>query len=135
RRMHPESAFHDLNWTNFTDTILLDPQDPLFQEIGRIFIEEQTRLFGTDHLYASDPFIEMEPQEGDPAFLDRLAKSMLAGMTTADPDARWVFQAWPFYFQGDYWTPERVEAFLTAVPDDRMIVLDLWAEHLPLWKQ
>lgn len=132
---HPSSTFHELTWTGFTDTIMLDPQDPLFQEIGTLFITEQTRLFGTDHLYAADPFIEMEPQEGSPAFLAGLARSMLGAMTKADPDARWVFQAWPFYFQADYWTPERVEAFLGAVTDDRLIVLDLWAEHLPLWKQ
>lgn len=132
---HPSSTFHELTWTGFTNTIMLDPQDPLFQEIGTLFITEQTRLFSTDHLYAADPFIEMEPREGNPTFLAGLARSMLNAMTTVDPDAQWVFQAWPFYFQEDYWTPERVEAFLTAVPDDQLIVLDLWAEHLPLWRQ
>lgn len=134
-RLYPASTFHELTWTGFTDTILLDPQDPLFPEIGTLFIEEQTRLFGTNHLYAADPFIEMVPQEGSPVFLSALARAMLGAMTSADADARWIFQAWPFYFHAAFWTADRIEAFLSAIPDDRMIVLDLWAEHLPLWKQ
>ena len=45
---------------------------PTIREIGKAFVEEQTRQFGTDHLYASDTFIEMSPPSNDPAFLDKL---------------------------------------------------------------
>jgi alpha-N-acetylglucosaminidase len=38
-------------------------------------------------------------------------------------------QSWPFTWLKDYWAPPRVRAFLDAVPDDRMLILDLWAEH------
>jgi len=34
-----------------------------------------------------------------------------------------------------FWTNDAIKAFLSAVPDDKMIVLDLSAEQRPVWKQ
>ena len=35
----------------------------------------------------------------------------------------------------DFWKNTRIEAFLSKVPDDRMIILDLNSEQQPLWEQ
>jgi alpha-N-acetylglucosaminidase len=56
-------------------------------------------------------------------------------MAVADPDAVWVMQGWMFYFKEDFWQPAQVEALLNAVPDDNMIVLDLWTENRPVWNR
>ena len=56
----PEAKTQRIHWAEF-DTCMLDPQDQLFQKIGTAFIEEQTKLFGSDHCYAADSFIEMAP--------------------------------------------------------------------------
>jgi alpha-N-acetylglucosaminidase len=119
-------------WQGF-ETWVLDPADPLYARIGAEIARAQIKLFGTDHLYAADPFIEMTPIDADPAFPGAVAAATLAGLRSADPRAVWLMQAWPFSYQRDFWTEERVNAFLEAIPDDRMIVADLWAEHDPLW--
>ncbi|MEV0391127.1 alpha-N-acetylglucosaminidase TIM-barrel domain-containing protein [Nonomuraea sp. NPDC050643] len=120
------------NWQGF-ETWSLDPSDPLYERIGAEIARAQIKLFGTDHLYAADPFIEMIPIDADPAFPGAVAAATLAGLRAADPEAVWLMQAWPFSYQRDFWTEDRVNAFLDAIPNDRMIVADLWAEHDPLW--
>ncbi len=136
KKKFPEAKFQRLpSWCQFPRTYFIDPSDPLFRRIGKAFIEEQTRLYGTDHLYASDTFIEMKPPINDPAFLQAMSKSVYAAMEAGDPEAKWVMQGWIFSNARDFWKrPQRV-ALLGAVPDDRMIVLDLWCETQPMWNQ
>ncbi|HLR97180.1 MAG TPA: alpha-N-acetylglucosaminidase [Jiangellaceae bacterium] len=122
------------SWWDF-EVPVLDPRDPLFHTIGRTFVEEQTRLFGTDHIYAADPFVETTPPVEDPAEVATVARAVHTAMSAADPQATWVLQAWPFFYRKDYWTDPRRTAFLDAVPDDRMLVLDLWGEHQPVWSE
>lgn len=123
-----------IEWQGF-HTWMLAPTDPLFQKLGRAFIEEQTRLFGTDHLYAADPFIEMKPPSGDLDYLARVGRAIYDGMVQADPQAVWLLQSWCFQPVWTFWTQERVKAFLSGVPDDRLLVLDLHCDVTPLWKE
>lgn len=44
-------------------------------------------------------------------------------------------QAWLFYHQADFWSEERIEALLKPIPDDRMLLLDLFADYNPVWKR
>lgn len=119
-------------WQGFS-TALLDAADPAFAEVAAAFARVQREVLGTDHLYAADPLIESVPPSGDPAALAAHAGATFAGMHAADPDAIWVMQAWPFHFHRRFWTSERVAAFVGAVPEDRLLLLDLWAEHAPVW--
>lgn len=129
----PESVTSRL-WQGY-ETWVLDPAHPLFSRIGEAVVRTQTELFGTDHLYASDPFIEMVPVDSDPDYPGRVAQAILAGLTGADPQARWLLQAWAFSDKPDYWTPDQVRTFLGAIEVDRLIVLDLWAEQEPQWSR
>jgi alpha-N-acetylglucosaminidase len=123
----------ELQWEGFRSWQL--PADhPTYPRIAERLRAEQRTRFGGDHLYATDPFIEMVPASGDPGYLADIARRVVDGVTIDDPDAVWVFQAWPFYYQSSFWTQERVRAFLDAIPPDRVLILDLWAEHLPLWQ-
>ena len=130
----PNAEFRQLpSWCGFPGTLFVDPRDPLFLEIGRTFIEEQTRQFGTDHLYASDTFIEMSPPSNDPAFLAGMGKAVYEAMRAGDPEAVWVMQGWLFVNNPKFWQPPQAKALLGAVPDDRMVVLDLHCETRPAW--
>lgn len=83
------------NWSaGFSGTWFLDPQDSLFQRIGRKFVEKQTELFGTDHLYAADPFNEIDPPSNDSTFLADMGGAIYNGMHSADTSATWVIQGW-----------------------------------------
>lgn len=132
----PKAQLKATNWTNgFGDTYILDSQDPLFAEIGKKFLDKQTALYGTDHLYSADTFNENEPPTDDPEYLSKLSERVYDGMKQADPDAIWVMQGWLFYSDRKFWKAPQIEALLNAVPDDKMILLDLAAEIEPVWKR
>lgn len=130
----PDSAFRQLpGWCGFPGTTFVDPSDPLFQRVGTAFIAEQRKQFETDHFYASDTFIEMSPPSNDPAFLAEMGRAVYRAMAEADPEAVWVMQGWLFFNNPDFWQPAQAKALLGAVPDDRMLVLDLFCEANPVW--
>ncbi len=133
-KKHPGATLHRIDWIEW-HTYLLDPLDPLFAQVARWFLEEQTERFGTDHLYAADTFIEMVPPRGDREYLERLSRAIHTGLTESDPQAVWVLQGWAFMYRRDFWTQDRVRAFLDAVPDDSMVVLDLFCESRPMWSE
>ncbi|MHC4117085.1 MAG: alpha-N-acetylglucosaminidase TIM-barrel domain-containing protein [Planctomycetota bacterium] len=128
----PEARLHKVHWIEWS-THLLDPLDALFAKISKLFIEEQTRRYGTDHLYAADTFIEMTPPSGDLDYLGNLSRAIYDGMAKSDPQAVWVLQGWAFMCKRSFWTQPRFKAFLDAIGDDRMLVLDLFCESTPMW--
>lgn len=101
-------------------TAQLDPLDPLFEKMSRAFLEEQTRLFGTDHLYAADPFHEGEPPEKGDAYLEQVGRAIIASTLSVDPKARIAMQTWSMR-----------KAIVTSIPEDRILMLDLNASR---WK-
>ena len=133
-RLHPDAKLHRIRWIEW-ETHLLDPLDPLFPRIARTYMEEQTSRFGNDHLFAADTFIEMRPPSGEPEDLARLARAIYDGMAAVDPQAVWVLQGWIFLNQRSFWTPPRREAFLGAAPEDRLLLLDLFCESSPMWRE
>jgi alpha-N-acetylglucosaminidase len=136
KKRYPQAKLKQTNWTNgFADTYILDSEDPLFAEVGKRFLDAQTKLYGTDHLYSADTFNENEPPSSEPAFLSKLSARIYEGMKAADPKAVWVMQGWLFYSDRKFWQAPQIEALLKAVPDDHMILLDLAAEIEPVWKR
>jgi len=129
-KKNPGLKFSNLIWIDFPATYLLDWEDPLFADIARDFIREQTKEYGTDHLYAIDQFIEMQPANGDTAFLKNMSRQIFYGIDSADPEGKWVIQTWPFR-ETDFWSRERTKAYFDGVPDKRMIALELMGED---WK-
>lgn len=119
-------------WQGFT-THVLHPGDPAFREVASAIAQAQLARFGTDHLYAADPFIEMIPVDDSVDYPALVAEALLGSLTRVDPDATWVLQSWPFSYQADFWSADRVRAFLEAIPASKLIVLDLWAEEDPQW--
>jgi alpha-N-acetylglucosaminidase len=136
REVFPDARIHQTgDWSaGFPGTWFLDPLDPLFQRIGKRFIERQTELFGTDHVYAADSFNEIDPPSDDPTFLAGMGSAVYESMRSADPEATWVMQGWFLYYQAKFWKEPQARALIGAVPDDRMIVLDLWGDRHPVWQ-
>jgi alpha-N-acetylglucosaminidase len=59
---------------------------------------------------------------------------MYKTLTAVDKDAIWLQMAWMFYHQKKDWTPERIKALLTGVPNGKMMLLDYHCENVELWK-
>lgn len=132
----PDAKISPLTWGLFPEefrSYFLDPLDPLFRQIQRVFLEEQTKLYGTDHIYGVDPFNEVKPPDWSPAFLSRVSGTIYESIAESDPSATWLMMAWIFYFEREHWTNERIKAFLTAVPKDKFILLDYYCELKEVW--
>ncbi|ESO95231.1 hypothetical protein LOTGIDRAFT_144735, partial [Lottia gigantea] len=136
-RLYPKAVVSRLSaWSNFrekySETYLLDFQDPLFKTIGAAFIKEMINEFGGDHIYNTDMFNEMTPKSSDPNYLSATSKAVYDAMLAADPQAIWLMQGWLFH--SSFWKPAQLKALVTGVPLGKMIVLDLNAELDPVYK-
>lgn len=136
RTAFPGAQIHQTgDWSaGFRGTWFLDPLDPLFARMGKDFIRRQSELFGTDHLYAADPFNEINPPSNDSAFVSHVSRAIYDAMHDADSEATWALQGWFLYYQANFWREPQARGFLGAVPDDHLLVLDLWGDAHPVWK-
>lgn len=139
KRIYPEAKITQMSsWGGFDDkyrSSFLDPLDPLFLKIQKEFLMEQTHLFGTNNIYGADPFNEVESPNWDPEFLATVSKTIYKSITEVDPEATWLQMTWLFYNDRGKWTNPRIKAFLQAVPQDKMLLLDYYCENTEVWKQ
>jgi len=112
----------------------LDPFDPLFNTIQKEYLTEQTKLFGTNHIYGTDPFNEVTPPSWEPEYLGNVSKTVYQSIKQVDPSAQWLQMTWMFYFDKKHWTSPRIQSFLTAVPQNKMILLDYYCDNTEVWK-
>ncbi|MEG0559272.1 MAG: alpha-N-acetylglucosaminidase [Muribaculaceae bacterium] len=138
KKIYPKADIQYLGeWAGFDDAYrchFLNPEEPLFAKIQKLFLQEQTRLFGTDHIYGVDPFNEVDPPSWEPEYLSKVSADMYKTLTDADPKAEWMQMTWMFYHDRKLWTAPRIKALLTGVPKDKMILLDYHCENVELWK-
>jgi alpha-N-acetylglucosaminidase len=80
----------------YSSLSFVEPSDPAYVELGRRFIREQTRVYGTDSYYAVDQFNEMEPASKEPEYLSTAGLTQYESLRAADPNAIWVVQGWQF---------------------------------------
>lgn len=134
KEKYPNAKVDRVSWEGrFADAYVLDPDDPLFQEIGDRFMEEQHKTFGTDHLYGADTFNEMDLPHQDSAYVRKIGKAVYQAMAKKDPKAIWVMQGWLFWDRRHFWNKDRVENYLQDIPGDNIVLLDLFAEEQPIW--
>lgn len=138
---HPDIKFKHLKWGGFDEKFnayVLPPDSPFFEEIGKRFIKEWEKEFGKNTYYLSDSFNEMElpvakdDVEGKHQLLAQYGESIYCSITAGNPDAIWVTQGWTFGYQHDFWDKASMQALLSRVPDDKMIIIDLGNDY-PKW--
>lgn len=126
----------EIEWQGWR-TPLLDPASPGFARFMALFLDTQRSLLGEPGpapVFAVDPFIESLPPSGDPADLAAAGAGVHSAIAAVHPQATWLLQGWPFHYHRGFWTPERVGAYLSRVPHDRLLLIDLWGEHAPMWR-
>ncbi len=101
-------------------TAQLNPLDPLYARMSKTFIEEQTRLFGTNHIYAADPFHEGKAPVAGDEYLAQVGKAIYTTTASVDPKAVIAMQTWSMQ-----------KAIVQSIPPDRILMLDLNASK---WK-
>ena len=130
-RVRPDAKLVKTSWCNgHYHNWMLTPDQPLFREIGTMFIEEWEKEFGKCSHYLIDSFNEMEvpfPPHGTPERYELMADygdSVYQSVKAANPDAVWVMQGWMFGFQRHIWDKRTLAALISKVPDDKMLLLD-----------
>lgn len=131
RRIFPNATLsHSPGWNNFpfdeTDVYMLDPSQPEFKTIGKLFMKAIVKEYGPSHFYSCDTFNEVDPTSTDPSYLASASKAVVDSIQTVDSQGVWVMQAWLFHF--GFWTYDRVRAYLSGVPNESMLILDLNSE-------
>lgn len=136
--IYPDAIITDIpRWSSFPKENLchfLSPTDSLFAQIQKEFMTAQESLFGTDHIYGVDLFNEVEAPSWDPQTLAAISKSTYESMAAVDSEAVWLQMGWMFYYDRKHWTPENMKAYLQAVPQGKVVILDYYLEHTPVWK-
>lgn len=137
---HPNSKISELkSWSGggFESTYLLDSKDPLFKEVGRRFIEIYTEIYGSSDFYLADSFNEITPPVSKEHKYEELAdygKTIFETINEASPGATWVMQGWLFGDNKEFWTKEATKAFLSKVPNDRLMIQDYANDRYKVWE-
>ena len=119
----------------------LKPTDPLFAEIQGRFLTAQAEIYGSDHLYAADPFNEIDPPSWEPEYMAGVGKGIYEAMTAADPAAHWYQMSWTFTYDGAHWLKKNTngltpfQALCQAVPAGKMTLIDYVCEERELYKE
>ncbi|MDY6241864.1 MAG: alpha-N-acetylglucosaminidase TIM-barrel domain-containing protein [Prevotella sp.] len=112
----------------------LDPVNPYFVKVGRLFVETWDSIFGPAHYYLSDSFNEMTVPS-DTTVLTAYGDSIYKSITEANPNAVWVMQGWTLGYQRKQWQGGRFEALVKNIPDNRFMLLDMATDYNHLiWK-
>lgn len=121
--------------TKYTNDSFLEPFDQHFSQIQSSFIKRQISAYGNvTNIYTLDQYNENDPLSGDLDDLRNITSNTMKSLKKADPNAIWMMQGWLFSSSEDFWTNERVEAYLSGVENnDDMIILDLFSESSPQW--
>ena len=149
------------SWESFPGTYWLDPADPLFGQLAARFLSLYGATYGDGDYYLADSFNEtlppltddgsdmrdahygdatanhgaaaapaVSPEQRD-ARLARYGRAIYDSIRQSRPDATWVMQGWLFGADRTFWSAEAIKAFLSDVPDDRLMVLDIGNDRYP----
>jgi len=139
KKYYPDAQITEAaDWAGFEEkyrTYILEVTDPLFNKLGKRYIEIQTEAYGTDHIYNGDVYNEMQPPTSNTTYLTESSRGTFEGLKLGDPDAIWLMQAWLFINERTFWQEPQVKAYLAGVPNDRMILLDLFTEYKPVFSR
>ena len=139
RERDPDAKITKLGaWAGYSDQYacsFLDPMDPLFTKIQKMFLEEQNSIYGTDHIYGIDLFNELEAPSYEPSYLRRVSRQVYQSLEKADKKAVWLQMTWLFWNEKKDWTNERIKAYITAFPSKKSLLLDYYCERHEVWQQ
>ena len=141
KRLYPDAQIIETSWGGAFHNWMLSPEENLFHEIGKLFIQEWEKEFGKNEYYIADSFNEMEipfPPKDDPKRYTLLAsygERVYNSIKDGNKDATWVMQGWMFGYQRDIWDYKTLEALVSKVPDDKMLLLDMAVDYnTQFWK-
>jgi alpha-N-acetylglucosaminidase len=135
---HPEARTFEISWAGLPKQKYLHPLSSQYAEAGKAFLEEYISLYGTDHLFWLENYLECDvegPEEVQSDVRREIAGANFKVMDDVDPQGVGIYSAWSFLFKPQYWTPQLIKESLDRMPTERVRVLDQWAEMVPEHKR
>lgn len=140
--IHPDAKIlNSSKWnefpTEYSNVTFLDPMDPLFTQMQVSFLTKQQEYYGDDvtHFYTLDQYNENTPASGDLDRLREISSATIKALQKADSKAVWVMQGWLFHSAEEFWSNERIEAYLSGPKPGELLILDLFSESSPQWQR
>lgn len=143
-RIYPGAKIQPVRWGGFApekqaifllpDPALAPDKDP-FVQIGELFIKEWEKEFKPSHYYLLDMFNEMDLPIPKSEVLRRheilaeYGSRAYRSLSLTNHNVQWVMQGWMFGYQRNIWTQENLRSFLSRVPDEKVVLLDLAADY------
>ncbi len=126
-------------WSGFAnETYWLDPADPLFAKVAKRFIELYNAEYGEQQYYLLDAFNEMLPPVSKDKRYQDLAgygEALYQSLAQSVPNATWVMQGWMFGSDQHFWDLKSIEAFLSKVPDNKLMIHDIGNDRFDVWQK
>lgn len=111
-------------WNGLHRPPVLDPSDPLFKQMAKVWYTEYEKLFGKADYFGGDLFHEGGKHEG--INIAEAARQVQKSMTDYNPNAVWVIQSWGG-------NPK--DELLTGLEKKRTLIVDLAAEFWDNWRK
>jgi alpha-N-acetylglucosaminidase len=140
KTLFPEAKISAMpTWSGFAnETYWLDPADPLFAKVAKRFIELYNAEYGEQQYYLLDAFNEMlPPVSADNRYQDLAGygAALYQSLAQTVPDATWVMQGWMFGSDQHFWDLKSIEAFLSKVPDQKLMIHDIGNDRFDVWQK
>jgi len=92
---HPEARTFELSWSHLPRQRYLHPLSPEYYNVGKTFLEEYNALYGTDHLYWLENYLECDiegPEELQSEIRREIQGANFKVMDEVDPQGHEVRQ-------------------------------------------
>jgi alpha-N-acetylglucosaminidase len=140
KRVFPHARTFESIWPGpdrYSQTYL-HPADPLYRKTGKAFLEAYNALYGTDHFYWLENYLECAVR-GDAALRDEVRREIAGAnfkiLDEVDPRGVGLLSTWTYSNQPREWPRQLVDEHFARVPMDRVRIVDQYAEALPLHKE
>lgn len=117
--------FTDSKYSKYCCDIFMDPEDALFQQVGRMFLTEITNGSPVTHLYYAEPFYQIRLEGFTKELATKTTQAIFSTLKYFDDGAVFIVQNTMWSTENSTWSDDIVQSVLTAVPKGRMLVLDM----------
>lgn len=111
------------SWNSLNRPPVLDPADPLFERMAKVWYDEYEKLYGKANLFGGDLFHE-GGKSGNINVTDA-ARKVQQVMLECNPNAVWVIQSWGGNPKSE---------LLAGLKKENTLVVDLAAEYWDRWR-
>lgn len=135
QKIYPKAKIVETSWNGKFHNYILSLDDSLYAKMSQLFIETWEEEFEPCNYYLIDSFNELEAPfpSYDSGKRDKIVarygKNVYEALKAANPNAIWTMQGWMFGFQRHIWDERTLQALLSEVPNDKMLILDLAANY------